>query len=938
MTVEVYLGEKFAFDHELASLQVIYQDLVTALPLNELCLMIVEAEIETAAVDLLLVHGSGFCLVELKHLTHPLAKYSPPELSGKENGPWQYRIGSGKPLQVGGSHNNGNPYLQVKRMRYKVGDWLRKHLHSDLQPLRDSPLEYISAWAVFDPPVRYTRASLDLPWPTINKWFRVCSLPDVASEIWAEFQHRHALTARQMRKIPEALGTPRCQDLSEFLKVHLPDAIFPPLPALVDPIGREKECAELTRWLETSSLSVVAIYGVPGAGKGTLARWVAGEASTAGYECYWLDARRNPQITQTQLLDALTRQAPLEVQAALRLPSATPTDLRNQHYETPLEQALSFAAKRPTLIVMDDFQLIAYQPGLREFVAEVFRFPQVRLVLVQTTWPDPVDWPPGHYRLLAVPRLVLEAFTLLVKQRHPVGKLNDADLAELHRRISGNLHLITRNWAMIEEYALQGRVNELPLYDSDAGREWHRRIISLLPAQAAMFAETLSATQGILTRSLLEEMAGVGSHDLTHLIGDLMRLYLLEQVASSDTWVFETGARDFLYSQLDKQRQLKAHRAAGKAYQAAIGQVALDPWQRQGYAWEALRHHVEAGAHRQVLNQAVILVDDLVQRGDGARAWQAAEHAFHAARALQGGEAQSDIRAWAERLAEISLTEGTYYSDALDAIRLGLENFPSRKHWSARLQQGQDRLQMLSARLQYRTKRYAEAIGLFGQIAQRAQAAKDTLLVAKCHTQMGQAERRQENWSAAEDHFRLGLALAREALDWQVEFDCLCHLGVVARKQGQFSAAKQQYYTAFQLAEQNGDQLAQEITLSHAGRLCEQMGQIPEAEKLLRKALQLARELNNGRGIRIELTRLISALLHLSDMKEIDTLLEESHRLNKVANDEIGLAWGDKFIGQLLCRRGETEKGKAYIRQGLERIRSSFPEHVPEFERALKEC
>ena len=209
MTVEVYLGKNFRYNHERKAFGVFLEEMLDRYEdTEELYLIIVEPEVNTAAIDLLVITPRALIVIDLKNLG--AADDTDPNsicLSAKENGVWKYRLPDGKSFNITVS-NFRNPYQQLKNHGYKLRDWLVEHpKFLPNGPWTKQKAERSSfKWVVISPGFNPDESDLDLPWEIINKWFKVISLKDLAYEIYVTTIGELDFTKKQILGLAEDLG------------------------------------------------------------------------------------------------------------------------------------------------------------------------------------------------------------------------------------------------------------------------------------------------------------------------------------------------------------------------------------------------------------------------------------------------------------------------------------------------------------------------------------------------------------------------------------------------------------------------------------------------------------------------------------------------------------------------------------------------------------
>jgi hypothetical protein len=172
MAVEVCLGRRFDHEHERRAFGRFLEEMLRRYQASDqLFIIVVELEANTAAIDLLILTQRALIVVDLKALTR-VEECADEDigLSGKENGPWEYAVANGGPWTMGG--RDKNPYQQLHQMKWKLRDWLVDHpQHLPGGPwTRGDALNRIVTWVVISPGFDGDTSGLDLPWKRVRHW------------------------------------------------------------------------------------------------------------------------------------------------------------------------------------------------------------------------------------------------------------------------------------------------------------------------------------------------------------------------------------------------------------------------------------------------------------------------------------------------------------------------------------------------------------------------------------------------------------------------------------------------------------------------------------------------------------------------------------------------------------------------------------------------
>lgn len=928
MSVEVYVGRKFKHEHEREALRCFLQDMLPSDESeDELYIIIVEAQVSTAAPDLLLISRHALVIADLKELTRAYDQDpGQVKLSGKENGPWTYLLPNGGKYTLGGSSKTSNPYQQLQDMRYALANWIKDHS----QDLPGGPwekkraLKYISAWVALSRGFDGDTEQLDLPWPQIKPWFKVVSLKNLAREFLLETASGLELSADDMRSLAAQLGVTK-RDLSEFVNTPpSPPPFFSPPPVARSIIGREQERSELQGLLSDSKVPIISLDGPGGVGKTTLAAWLVGEMRRSSYKVRWVECTER-DVTGETLLAAIAAEVPERQQAAVICD-------QEQRMLDRLDAALDFLDKEPALLVFKDYHVV-HHSSLEAFMSRVVnRAENLRIVLTtreRLACLDNPGWPLGVVRRVQLGGIPLEALPDFFSAAGNPVKLAADQLDKIWKRTSGNPYALKMLSTM-----LRGRESELDTIPLETEELFHL-LLGTVSKDARSLAYRLSVVRTKLDEQLIAHLYRGAREVALELTHELVDKYCLQETGQTGRFTMYELARESLYNKMQPGPKRVAHCDAG-SYFAKLADVTQQE-DRMEYLVETL-YHFERGQNEQTVLQrspeAYVL---LVGHGDWDRAQIVANRALAAARAKKDQEQTSF---WLLQIAERDITQGRMTA-ANQNLEEALTQLPRPGKKTSAEQKKQWRglemhIWMQKGRLAYRRADYALASECLAKGISLAQEIDDRHARAQCLVQIGRIERQQGQYSQAQLHFDEARDLANELQDMRLVGECISHLGLIARKRGEYERAGQCFREALEIGKKAGNWISVEINYGHLGSLVFQAGDFNLAEKIFRECLGVAEKNKNGLGVRINLGRLAEVLIKLGKYSEAENLLDKAERLNKDVGDEVGIAWNLKRQGQLAQAKGDIERGNGLVLQGIQKLREiGNEEYIQDFQRAL---
>jgi tetratricopeptide (TPR) repeat protein len=935
MTVEVYLGKKFEHSHERRALARFLKDMLAGFGESEkLYQIVVETKVNSADIDLLLISPSALIIVEFKAFVH--AEESEAQhihLVGKLNDSWKYVLPNGRDYTVGDPAMQKNPYRQTREMRYELANWLAANSQVILGQVwkKEDALEHTFAWVVAWPGFDGGLSDLALPPDELDfhrtpyKWFQVVPIDRLASEFDCAPDTRLRLTEEQQRNLIKQLGVFACSNVQELVPGYAtPALLFSKPPELETLIDRDPQRVKLLSTLDAPGKSIIVIEGLAGVGRTAVAAWLVAEATRRGYRTRWIDCRDRSNLTLDALLAAISTEVTDLTRSLIRNPDEPLGDR--------LDAALHFLNARPTLLVLDDYHLLANRSSIDQFIARATRHHEcLRILTTSRERFAEASWPPGAVCEVEMSNLSREAFAefVSVPTHHVDLKPEDTDI--VWQRLSGNPQAFLLSRSTIRRLSLTGGLNELPITDSE---QRAKSLLDNVSADAQALAQRLSILRTRFRFQTIQALAQIPPDRASELTLELVDKYWL-QLQTAGEFVMLEIIRTALYGRMTDKVKKEHHQKAGEHF-GTLADATAEP-QRIEYLLEALYHFQQGGPRKQLLKRSTETIELLLKAGDREQARAIAEIALITAREEQDPEkicfwllTMSRLELGQERRAQAEELLGEAAAHLPDPAR------KLSKEQKTVWQRIEAQIYHLRGRAAYQLRDYQLATEHFQRSRSLAQGCGDDATAAGCLTSLASIARRHGDLEAAVILGNQAMEIARRISDQKLLCDNLGHLGLAERLRGRYEDAKWLFARAYEIALTTNNIPVAEILLGHLGRTIMLSGDNEEAERIFRRALKLAQDLRGSIGIRVQMANLAEVLIREGRYAEAEFFVNESEPLNQAAKDTIGLAWNLKHRGQIAKARGQIAYGNNLIRQGLAYLNNmNDTEYLAEFESAL---
>ena len=917
MPVEVYVSEKFRHSHERKAFGRFLQEMLDRYQdSDDLYLIIVEPEANTAAMDMLILTPRAIIIVELKELG--FAQGEEIEniiLHASEGGDWEYTIGNGSTYPVGGRKKR-NPYQQVKQHRYHLRDWLSKH-STDLPggPWSDfDTLRKIYAWVVISPGFHVESSEFDLPWGEIDRWFKILPFGKLGWEVGSATNPGVEFSDGDMVRIATKIGARRYTNLSEFVPNYVPPA--PPISFFGKPpvvrrfFNRESEKAQLLDVLDDPTVSVVNLGGPGGIGKTYLAAWLIQQAKARGIGALWVECSER-EVTIESFLAAIADKIPDKYQAAF---------IRDPKKPLPdkFDLVIDFLEKGRYLLVFNDYHLVASPKKLNDFFSRVVnRATDINILLTSRVRLDILDdptWPLGTATEMVLDGLPAD----IIVQFFPNKNFTTEQLQSIWERTSGNPTALRLMASLLRTRSWNNQIGSLPLFSDAKAQEWANSLIETLDDDIRILAGRIAVVRSSLEVELITKLNYKPFDKTISMIYRLVDAYILQDIGDGQ-YKMPGYIREAFLSRITEGELRKAHKAAGSFFQ----QMASDS-ESAGEQIEALLqclfHFEQAENWRGILEQTEQAYDILVSRGDKKRAWSISQLALRTARSSNNKVAEIK---WLIRMIrrELDLKK---LDSAQSHIGEGFDLIAKLKKGNKKYRSDaiilEAKLWIEKGRYFFRRADYQAMEECFQNGLALAESFGDEDQLARLLAKTGRLERYRGNNERAKQYLIDASDLATKVGNWHLLAMCFSQLGIIARDSGDLAEASRLFRLALEKDERISNVYGAEINRSLLGDIELRLGHYQEAEQIFRERLRRAKSANDSFATRVTLGWLAETLIHLEELDEAEDLLSECFQRSEEANDLVGIAWTLKRKGMLEHAKGNVKVGNGLILQGIGKL------------------
>jgi tetratricopeptide (TPR) repeat protein len=228
------------------------------------------------------------------------------------------------------------------------------------------------------------------------------------------------------------------------------------------------------------------------------------------------------------------------------------------------------------------------------------------------------------------------------------------------------------------------------------------------------------------------------------------------------------------------------------------------------------------------------------------------------------------------------------------------------------------RLGLIKSRL----GKYAEAQEILKEGMGLAQQLEDEAVEAECLQNLGNLSYYEGEYQKAEEGLDRALALFRKAANLSGEARALNSLGLSAYEQGIYSKAVAYLEQSLQVNRQAGNTENEALTLSNLGLLLADQGNYGQAVEYHQQALKIS---HKRKCVRLEgaiLDNLSFALTQLGQLSEAKACSERALQIFRQVGNQQGIATVLSFLGSLLQTLGDADAALEHCKQSLELAQS----------------
>jgi tetratricopeptide (TPR) repeat protein len=221
-----------------------------------------------------------------------------------------------------------------------------------------------------------------------------------------------------------------------------------------------------------------------------------------------------------------------------------------------------------------------------------------------------------------------------------------------------------------------------------------------------------------------------------------------------------------------------------------------------------------------------------------------------------------------------------------------------------------------------RLGKYAEAQEILNEGMSLAQQLNDEAIEAECLQNLANLSYYAGEYQKAEEGLNQALRLFRKIGDLNGEARALNSLGLSAYEQGIYSNAVAYLEQSLQVNRQVGNTENEALTLSNLGLLLADQGNYGQAVDYHQQALKISHE---RKCVRLEgaiLDNLSFALAQLGQLSEAKACSERALQIFRQIGNQQGIATVLSFLGSFLQTLGDADAALEHCKQSLELARS----------------
>ncbi len=196
----------------------------------------------------------------------------------------------------------------------------------------------------------------------------------------------------------------------------------------------------------------------------------------------------------------------------------------------------------------------------------------------------------------------------------------------------------------------------------------------------------------------------------------------------------------------------------------------------------------------------------------------------------------------------------------------------------------------------------------------------ERLQAAHIYNNLGVVGRALGRTQLAREHLERALRIYEKEGDRVDESWSLNHLGRVYSQIGNKEQARTYYAQALRICQQEGDRLGEATALNNLGWVCSALGQKEQEQKYYEQALSIFRKIGDRKGEASTLNNLGRVLDDLGQSVQAQEHYEQALIIFRETDNLRGEGWTLSNLGKTYYAQGKLEQARTYLEQAL-RIR-----------------
>src|SRR3989440_6193532 len=196
----------------------------------------------------------------------------------------------------------------------------------------------------------------------------------------------------------------------------------------------------------------------------------------------------------------------------------------------------------------------------------------------------------------------------------------------------------------------------------------------------------------------------------------------------------------------------------------------------------------------------------------------------------------------------------------------------------------------------------------------------ERLQAAHIYNNLGLVCRALGRTQLAREHLERALRIYEKEGDRVDESWSLNHLGRVYSQLGNKEQARTYYEQALRICQQEGDRLGEATALNNLGWVCSALGQKEQEQKYYEQALSIFKKIGDRKGEASTLNNLGRVLDDLGQSVQAQEHYEQALTIFRATNNPRGEGWTLSNLGKTYYAQRQLEQARAYLEQAL-RIR-----------------